>query len=89
MFTKFIESYSFFKIVLSPLLIGSIVGFALYQYFEQDQTGAVLFGVCILLGLIIGIIWAVRVTRKYGAHHFISRVDASEDVTEAVSKKKK
>ncbi|MBW8360420.1 MAG: hypothetical protein K0M63_11550 [Weeksellaceae bacterium] len=88
MFTKIIESYSFFKIVLSPLLIGIILGFALYQYFEQDQTGTVLFAVCILLGLIIGIIWAVRVTRKYGAHRFISRVDASEDIDRALNKNK-
>lgn len=84
MFTKFIESYSFLKIVLSPLIIGTLLGFVLYHYFEKSQTGAILFAVCILLGLISGIIWARQVSRKFGALHFISRTDASDDISEAV-----
>jgi len=84
MFEKFIEGYSFFKIVLSPLLIGSVLGLALYLYTDRSQTGAVLFGACILLGLISGIIWAARISGKYGAHYFISRTEASEDISEAV-----
>ena len=84
MFTKIIESYSFLKIVLSPLIIGIISGFVLYLYFDRSQTGVMLFGACALLGLIGGIIWATRVSMKYGALHFISRTEASDDVTEAV-----
>ncbi len=84
MFAKFIESYSFFKIVLSPLIAGTVLGFALYQYLDQGQTGAVVFGICIILGLIGGIIWAIQISDKYGAHHFISRTEASEDLSEAV-----
>ena len=87
MFEKFIASYSFFRVVLSPLLIGSVLGFALYLYFDQNQAGALLFGACILLGLFSGIIWAVQISRKHGSHYFISRTDASEDVSEAVRKK--
>ena len=89
MFEKFIEGYSFFKIVLSPLLIGSVLGLALYLYTDRSQTGTVLFGACILLGLISGIIWAERISGKYGAHHFISRTEASEDISAAVREDKK
>ena len=84
MFAKFIESYSFIKIVLSPLIIGTVLGFVLYLYFEKSQKGAILFGVCIVLGLISGIFWAMQVSRKYGTLHFISRTDASDDISEAV-----
>ncbi len=63
------------------------MGFALYQYYDQNRTGAVLFGVCIVLGLITGIMWAIQVSGKYGAHHFISRTEASEDISEAVREK--
>ena len=89
MFSRFIEYYSFFKIVLSPLLAGAVIGFALYMYFDRDTTGTVLFGIFLLTGLIVGIIWATKVNKKYGAHHFISRVDASEDISDAVRNDKK
>lgn len=89
MFAKFIEYISFFKIVLSPLLIGIICGFALYNYFDGDRTGSILFAACTLAGLAGGIIWAVRISRKTGATTFIAQKDASPDITDAVSDRHK
>ncbi len=89
MFAKFIEYISFFKIVLSPLLIGIICGFALYNYFDGDRTGSILFATCTLAGLASGIIWAVKISRKTGATTFIAQKDASPDITDAVSDRHK
>lgn len=68
-----------FQIVLSPLLIGSFIGLVVYCY--DPSTTRLVFAILIgLAGLIIGIIWAVKVSKKEGASHFMSRIMATPEL---------
>lgn len=58
------EFSSFFRVVLIPLAVGVIAGYGFYNYFEGTSTGNILFAGCTILGLLLGIIRAVRVSQK-------------------------
>lgn len=64
MFKNAFEFSSFFLVVLLPLALGVIAGYGFYNYFEGSSTGNILFAGCIILGLLLGIIRAVRVSQK-------------------------
>ena len=75
----FVEFFSWMKIVLSPLFIGAIVG-GIYYGYHQNRNG-IIIGSCIAgVGLIIGIIWATRVSKKEGATNFLARNDSSPEL---------
>lgn len=58
------EFSSFFRVVLIPLAVGVIAGYGFYNYFEGTSTGNILFASCTILGLLLGILGAVRVSQK-------------------------
>lgn len=58
------EFSSFFRVVLFPLAVGVIAGYGFYNYFEGTSTGNILFVGCTILGLLLGILRAVRVSQK-------------------------
>jgi hypothetical protein len=66
------------QIVVSPLLIGIVIGFIIY-YCMPDLTGLVLGIVISAVGLIIGIIWASRVWKRRGTVEFMSEILSSPD----------
>ena len=79
-FETIIDAISWLKIVASPTLLGIGIGYACQYYLNSNF----LFGFLIVLG----IYWANRVSKKYGATNFISKVDASPDIDEYVKDKK-
>ncbi|MFT3919810.1 hypothetical protein [Cloacibacterium sp.] len=86
-FERIIDVISWLKIVASPTLFGIAVGFFLKIYFKND-LGDFLFGFFIVFGIIFGIYLANRMSKKYGATNFISKVDASPDIDEFIKDKK-
>ena len=75
---KVFEIIGWIKIVLSPLITGTLVGAVLYLKFP-GALGMMTGILSILIGLVAGILWANRVSKKHGTIHYLSREIASED----------
>lgn len=74
----FFEIMGWLQIVASPLLIGAILGFLLYVSIPGQN--ALIIGLApLLLGLIVGVIWANRVSKKDGASRYMSRAMSSPE----------
>ena len=73
------ELKGWFQIVLSPFLIGLVIGAIIY-FNKQDMIGLFIGIAVVALGLIIGIIMATKIWKKKGTMEFLSRVDASPDL---------
>jgi hypothetical protein len=83
-----IEIVNWIKIVLSPTLIGVVIGLIIYGNYPNFRgfIASVAFS-CV--GLVIGIIWATRIWKRVGTTNFIARVNASPDIDEAVRERPK
>jgi vacuolar-type H+-ATPase subunit I/STV1 len=73
-----IEAISFLLIVLSPLIFSAVIAFIFYLY-KPDIVGVIISSLFVLCGLIAGIYFAIRVTKKQSALAFNSRINASPD----------
>ena len=80
-FELIMESIGWLEIVASPLALGLIAGSFIY-FTEPTDTRLVIAIVVVLIGLIIGIIWATRVWKKKGTMHFLSRTMATPELDE-------
>ena len=76
---RFFDFISVLRIVASPTMIGAIAGAFIYFY---DPNETRLYIACGLgaLGLVIGIIWAVRVQKKYGTNNYMAKLDGSPEL---------
>lgn len=81
-----IEIVAFCRIVLSPWIVGTFIGLIVFGSFQND-SGLIIGCILSLTGLVIGVLWATRVWKKYGATHFMGRIHASPDIDEAIRKK--
>lgn len=77
-YNLFFEIMGWLQIVASPLLIGAIIGFLLYVS-VPGQNALIIGLVPVILGLIVGVIWANRVSKKDGASHYMSRAMSSPE----------
>jgi len=73
------EVIGWVRIVLSPLLIGLVIG-AIVYFNKQDSLGLFIAITVATSGLVIGIIVATRIWRKTGTISFLSRIDATPDI---------
>ena len=73
------EIVGWIQIVLSPTLIGIGLGFGIYYYFP-NLTGMILGILIVIIGFIIGIIWATKKFKTTGTIHFLSRVSATPEL---------
>jgi hypothetical protein len=73
------ELVSGIEIVLSPALLGLLAGLGIY-YFKQHKIGLILSFLISILGLAIGIIWAIRIHKKKGATNFMTKVSAPAEL---------
>lgn len=77
-FDYFIEILGWLQIVASPLAISFVIGG--FVYFPNPGKGRLLIAcTIILIGLIVGIIWATRVWRKKGTNHYLTTIRSSAD----------
>jgi FtsH-binding integral membrane protein len=73
LFLFVIELINWLKIVFSPLLIGVVIGIAVYIN-KPDTTGLYTGILIATLGLIIGVIWATYIWKKTGTTNYFSRL---------------
>lgn len=79
-----IEILSWIGVILSPLLLGGIIGALLY--FGIGGRLGIVAGILFLsLGLIAGIWWVYSISKKGSITAFLSKTMASPDVDEAIS----
>ena len=81
----FFEILGWLRIVISPTLLGVIVG-GIYYLTYPTQNGKIIGILISIVGLIIGIIWATRVFKKYGTIWFLSRLIATDDIKDEETK---
>lgn len=73
------EFLAWIRIVLASFIIAVILGWICYIY-NAGLLG-IFLGIGIpLVGLVMGIRWANRIARIEGTMHFISRLDATEEL---------
>jgi hypothetical protein len=62
-FNLVLEAFGFIRIVASPFLIGLAIGFAVYV--SNPDNARLFIAISIAsIGLIIGIVWATKISRK-------------------------
>lgn len=74
-----IEVLCWFRIVSSPTIMVGVAGFVLWKG-VGGTSGILIGGFVVLCGLILGIMWAIRIWKKQGTSTFMSRVNASPDL---------
>lgn len=84
-FITIIETVNWLKIVLSPTLVGGILGFVVMLAVEGTM-GKIVFGILMATGLVLGIVLANSIKKKYGTTHFVSRTNASPDIDDILNK---
>lgn len=67
------------RIIASPTMIGAIAGACVYLYDPNETRLLIACGIG-AAGLITGIIWAVRVQKKYGATTYMAKLDGSPEL---------
>jgi hypothetical protein len=83
-----IEVFSWLKIVASPLLISVIIAGVIYLYLPGN-LGLLLSASILLIGLILGIIWATRVWKKQGTTNYLARIYATPELDKINDEEKK
>ena len=78
LFESLIEIVSWIQIAVSPFLIGLLIAVCIY-IFKPDNTGFTISIIVASAGLLVGIIWAKRISKKRGATNYISKISASTD----------
>ena len=74
-----ISSIGFLQIVLGPTIVGGLVGFVICNR-KTDTTGLTIGIAVAALGLISGIVWAIRVSKKQDPADYVSQIRASPDL---------
>ncbi|MDI9309140.1 MAG: hypothetical protein QM535_02895 [Limnohabitans sp.] len=75
------ELVGWFQIMLSPLFIGTALGFGVY-YNLPNTFGLILWILLSVLGLIIGVVWATRKYKNSGTISFLSNISATPELDE-------
>lgn len=68
-----IEVVAFLQTAVSPLLIGMLFGGCIY-YLIPTTLGLVLAAFIVIVGIVIGIVWAIKTTKKIGASTVLYRL---------------
>ncbi|MCK6650378.1 MAG: hypothetical protein L6Q66_12045 [Bacteroidia bacterium] len=76
-----IEFISMVKIALSPILLFTIAGIIAYIYID-GMLGIIAFSLLSVLGLALGIWWAISIHKKHGATEFNAKISATPELDE-------
>jgi hypothetical protein len=79
---KIIESLYFIRIAFLPFLIGFILGGLVYLFLDKSKTGLFLFEIFSLVGLAVGIYWAVFISKKESPSEFFTHPTSDEEEQE-------
>lgn len=83
-----IEVIGWFKIVASPLIVSCAIGGLIYLNWK-NTIALIVCSFVILIGLVIGIVWATKIWRKHGTMNFLSKLNATPDLDNLVRKEQK
>ncbi len=75
----FIKFLFWIRIVAAPTFFAAILGALLYVYNPNKTNYVIAIGI-IILGLIVGIIWATRIWKKTGTVEFMSKVTSTPEL---------
>ncbi|MCC7506360.1 MAG: hypothetical protein IT259_13720 [Saprospiraceae bacterium] len=78
-FRIFVEIIFGLQIAAAPTAIGIILGFLIYLIFPTDGGMVMAVGFAII-GLFVGIVWAVRTALTQGSANFMSRINATPEL---------
>lgn len=88
LFEWIIEAIGWFRIFLSPFLIGLAIGATIYLSNPTATKFAIALSL-FALGVIIGVLWASKIwNKKEGTMWFLSKVMASPDLDSIESENK-
>lgn len=73
------EVIGWLQIVASPLLISCIIG-ALIYFPNSTQTNLIIAIAIIILGLVVGILWANKIWKTKGTMWFVSQISATPEL---------
>lgn len=80
-----IEVAGWIRIAAAPFLIA--LGIGAYIYTHNPSRFTLAYAILIvMIGLIIGVLWATRVWKKTGTTEFLSRVDATPELNKPQEK---
>jgi hypothetical protein len=85
-FNFLLELFGWLKIVASPLLISLIIGGIIY-FPNPTQLNLIIAMAVIILGLLIGILWAHKIWKTKGTISFLSQISATPDLDNLADKK--
>ncbi len=85
-FNFLLELFGWLKIVASPLLISLIIGGIIY-FPNPTQLNLIIAMAVIILGLLIGILWANKIWKTKGTISFLSQINATPDLDNLANKK--
>ena len=87
-FDQIVEIIAWLQIVASSFLISCGIGAFIY-FRNSNQTNLLIAVAIIILGLVIGILWANKIRKTKGALWFISQVSATPDIDKFIENKDK
>ena len=76
-FNLFLEGFGFIRIVASPFFIGLAIGFGVHVS-KPDDVGFIIAISIASIGLIIGIIWAIKISRKRSTIDYMTTATSSD-----------
>ena len=87
-FDRIVEIIAWLQIVVSPLIISSLISAFIY-FRNPNPINLVISIAIIIIGLIIGILWANKIWKTKGTSWYMSQVSATPDLDEINNEGKK
>ncbi len=84
---KLIAFFNYLKIAASPTLFGFIISAIVYAN-KPDTVGQILAIIIAISGIVCGVLLANWAKRKVGTTEFMSRINASPDLDDAMKNDK-
>lgn len=81
------ETTGWLRIIISPFLIGIIIGVLVYLS-EPNPFRLIIGSAIALVGLFVGIIWANNVKKKQSTISFLARIMANPELEKNETKQK-
>lgn len=79
-FDKIVELINWLKIFLSPVVISLFLAFLVLRYGIDNYRTQFFAAFIIVAGIVVGVYFAEKMRKKYGAEKFMSKIYASPDL---------
>ncbi|MBK7129774.1 MAG: hypothetical protein IPM74_05285 [Crocinitomicaceae bacterium] len=87
MFYKGLNFIGFIRIMFSPVLIFTLLGGIIYYTLLHDTfAGKLTWTLLIILGFILGVLWAMKIAKRQDPQSYLSKMSSSEDIGSGIKK---